>query len=94
MTHGPEWKMETNCMRLIIAAGALITCLPALTARAASELSRDQIVVAMGGHRHIRRRKMSEVSDRRRIDLRQRIGRWGQQRAGDGAGVERRDASW
>jgi hypothetical protein len=68
--------------------------LPALTARAASELSRDQIVVAMGGHRHIRRRKMSEVSDRRRIDLRQRIGRWGQQRAGDGAGVERRDASW
>lgn len=47
MTHGPEWKVETNCMRLIIAAGALITCLPALTARAASELSRDQIVVAM-----------------------------------------------
>jgi hypothetical protein len=59
MTHGPEWKVETNCLRLIIAAGALITCLPALTARAASELSRDQIVVAMGGHRHIRRRKMS-----------------------------------
>jgi hypothetical protein len=27
MTHGPEWKVETNCMRLIIAAGALITCL-------------------------------------------------------------------
>jgi hypothetical protein len=47
MTHGPEWKVETNCMRLIIADGALITCLPALTARAASELSRDQIVVAM-----------------------------------------------
>jgi hypothetical protein len=46
MTHGPEWKVETNCMRLIIAGGAL-SCLPALTARAASELSRDQIVVAM-----------------------------------------------
>lgn len=34
-------------MRLTIAAAALITCLPALTARAASELNGDQIVVAM-----------------------------------------------
>jgi hypothetical protein len=34
-------------MRRIIAGAALIACLPALTARAASELSRDQIVVAM-----------------------------------------------
>jgi hypothetical protein len=34
-------------MRPIIAGAALIACLPALTARAASELSRDQIVVAM-----------------------------------------------
>jgi hypothetical protein len=34
-------------MRPIIAGAALIACLPALTARAASELSHDQIVVAM-----------------------------------------------
>jgi hypothetical protein len=34
-------------MRPIIAGAALIACLPALTARAANELSRGQIVVAM-----------------------------------------------
>ena len=34
-------------MRPIIAGAALIACLPVLTARAASQLSRDQIVVAM-----------------------------------------------
>ena len=39
--------MATNCMRPIIVGAALTACLPALTARAASELSRDQIVVAM-----------------------------------------------
>jgi hypothetical protein len=36
-----------NCMRPIVAGAALIACLPALTTRAASELSHDQIVVAM-----------------------------------------------
>jgi hypothetical protein len=81
-------------MRPIIAGAALIACLPALTERAASELSYDQIVVAMAVDTAIFAEKMPEVSDRRRIDFRQRTGRWGQQRAGDGAGAERGDASW
>jgi hypothetical protein len=34
-------------MRLIIVGAALIVCFPALTARAATELNGDQIVVAM-----------------------------------------------
>jgi hypothetical protein len=41
-----RWNGD-NCMRPIIAGAALIACLPALTATAASELNRDQIVVAM-----------------------------------------------
>jgi hypothetical protein len=41
-----RWNGD-NCMRLIITGAALIACLPAFTARAASELNGDQIVVAM-----------------------------------------------